>query len=135
MKFGYLLIAAPLLASCASDAVRNRFDHELRFSAIHSDFQVTDANGYGCGRMDRAALVHVLETGLWISDRELHDHYSTTGCRVTGGISVNSVATEFTFDYGGILRLSNGKVLGCGEACCTEGFDFCSWDRDELKGY
>ena len=117
-------------AACASDAARNKSE----FSNLESDYQVTDVNNYGCEKVDRSSLLHILETGQVVSDSEIHDHYSITGCTTQGTLSVNGVPTRFVFDYGGIFTFSNGMKFGCGKNCCKDGFAFCSYDEEDLKG-
>jgi hypothetical protein len=120
--------------ACVSDIVHNKSDDKLEYSNLESDYRLTDLNNYGCEKVDRSSLLHILETGQVVSDREIHDHYSITGCTISGRLSVNGVPAQFTFDYGGIFTFSDGTKLGCGKDCCKDGFTFCSYDEEDLKG-
>jgi len=80
-------------------------------------------------------IYHVLETGVESTARDIHDYYSTTGCSVTGVLEENSIRADFSFDYGGILHLSTGRILGCGKLCCQNSYTYCSWDENGLRGY
>lgn len=130
MKVLWLLVIGVLPAvSCAGQtAIKNKYHNKLTFSAIKSNFELTDSNKYGCERIDASVIKHVLETGTLISRREVHDHYSTTGCSVKGSMLVNGRETDFTFEYGGIIYFKNDMILGCGQNCCSDKFAYCSWE-------
>ena len=123
-----------LSTACAPNLVHNKLNNKLEFSNLVSDYRVTDVNNYGCEKIGRSSLLHILKTGQEVSDRDIHDHYSTTGCTINGRFSVNGRPTHFTFDYGGIFIFSNGMKLGCGKNCCKGGFTFCSYDDEDLNG-
>ncbi|MCP4120089.1 MAG: hypothetical protein GY737_32780 [Desulfobacteraceae bacterium] len=132
--YWFLIILLIFNVSCAVHTIKNKNHNNLEFSNIVSNFQLTDLHGYNCDMINVDVLKHILKTGEIVDLRELHDHYSTTGCSVKGSIVVNGSKEGFTFDYGGIIYFSSGMILGCGEECCTGDFYNCSWDKDDLKG-
>ncbi len=117
-----------LAASCMSFSVANKNHQGVVFSNIESDFEVEDLNSYGCGRIEVSHLKHVLEYGSYITERDLHDEYSTVGCSIQGSLLVNGEKVNFAFDYGGIFYFGNGKVMACGESCCSDSFKYCTWN-------
>jgi hypothetical protein len=123
-----------MLIACTPQLIRNQNDKALTFSHLESDYQVTDTRHPGCERMDQSALVHILETGEAVAERDIHDYYSIIGCEIQGSVAINGIPTTFRFDYGGIFRFANGMTFACGKNCCVPGFNYCSWDEDELKG-
>jgi hypothetical protein len=128
------ILVVLLLISCSTNLINNKIHENIGFSNINSDYHLTDLNNYGCDKVDSSAIIHILQTGTLISEREVHDYYSTTGCNIKGNIFINGLKTNFTFEYGGIIYFSNGMVLGCGKDCCTENFPYCSYDAEDLKG-
>jgi len=135
MRVLLLFIMPFLIASCVANTIKNKAQNELYFSDVKTDFKLTDANNYGCKKIDISIINHILSTGVKSTARDIHDYYDTTGCSVTGQLKINNKLTDFTFDYGGILYLSNGINLTCGELCCKDGFTYCSWDKKNLRGY
>ncbi|HED34111.1 MAG TPA: hypothetical protein ENJ08_07840 [Gammaproteobacteria bacterium] len=128
------LIVLILTVSCSSGVIENRLNKDLYYSKIKSDLKLTDRNNLGCERIDISVIFHVLETGVESTGRDIHDYYSTTGCSVAGVLEENSIHADFNFDYGGILHLSTGRILGCGKLCCQNNYIYCSWDENELRG-
>jgi hypothetical protein len=105
------------------------------FSELKTDYTLIDLNNYGCQPIDSTVLNYILENGTFVTGKELHDHYSTTGCTIKGSVKINNESNKFVYDYGGIIFFSSGKILGCGEGCCRENYPNCSWDKDNLKGF
>ena len=100
-----------------------------RFTDIQSDLVVTDTNHYDCQKPTLAAIKRILSNGEAVSQRELHDHYSTTGCSVEGSLKDKGTLKTFSFDFGGMIYLSDGTVIACGEDCCGDtDFPYCSFD-------
>lgn len=130
----FILCNIILLVSCSSDVVENQNTKGLVFSDLKSDFVLKDINNYGCEKIDKSVLAHVLKTGVIATDREIHDYYSYTGCTIQGNVTTNGKNIGFIFDYGGIFYLKNGQTIACGEKCCVKGFQHCSWDKNGLKG-
>lgn len=130
MRLICLLVLGILpVTSCAGQtSIKNKIHNKLTFSEIETNFELTDLNKYGCEKIDATVIKHVLETGTLISRREMHDHYSTTGCSVKGSMLVNGVKTDFVFEYGGIIYFKNETILGCAQNCCTDKFAYCSWE-------
>lgn len=130
MRLICLLVLGVLpVTSCAGQtSIKNKIHNKLTFSAIETNFELTDLNKYGCEKVDATVIKHVLETGTLISRREVHDHYSTTGCSVKGSMLVNGRETDFVFEYGGIIYFKNEMILGCAQNCCNDKFPHCSWD-------
>ena len=129
----FVILILVMLVSCAGDKIENQNTKGLIFQKIETDYSVKDINSYDCDKITKKDLVHVLETGELTAEMDIHDYYSYTGCSIEGSIEVNSDRTGFKFDYGGILKLDNGQIIGCGEKCCVKGFNYCSWDKDGLK--
>ncbi|MCF6235533.1 MAG: hypothetical protein L3J70_04040 [Gammaproteobacteria bacterium] len=120
--------------SCTSHTIANKNYNEFQFSKIKSDYLLTDSNNYGCKKIDNSVIMHVLKTGTVVTDREVHDHFSTTGCSIRGSMVLDGAETDFTFDYGGIIYFSSGMILGCSKECCGGSYLYCSWDGQNLKG-
>lgn len=130
----FLIVGISFAAACSSHGLTNENHKSFKYAKLKSDYQITDLNHYGCEKIDASIIMHILQTGILITEKEVHDHYSTTGCSIEGSISINGCDTEFVFDYGGILYLGNGMIMGCAEKCCGKGYPYCSWDSDNLKG-
>lgn len=130
----FVSIGLIALSACTDEVVKNQNEADLIFSHIQSEYVLEDINGYGCSKIDASILLHVVKTGKFATEREVHDYYSYTGCSIKGKIKINNKPTTFQFDYGGIFHFGNGKMLVCGEACCVKSFNYCSWDKDGLKG-
>jgi hypothetical protein len=134
--FGAIMILlVAICASCSRYGISNRMYPEMVFSNIKSDYAITDLNTYGCTKIDRIVLQRILQYGTWITEKEVHDDYSTTGCTIKGSVAINNKEREFVYDYGGILYFADGKILGCGEACCREDYPNCSYGKRYLIGY
>ena len=121
--------------SCSIQSFLNKKYPELKFSDIKSDFSLVDLNNYGCKRIDSSVLKHILQNGTWITEKDVHDYYSTTGCTIKGNVAINNKKNKFVYDYGGIIYFENGKILGCGENCCREDYPNCSYDKSNLHGF
>lgn len=76
---------------------------KICFSYIVSNFEVTDINNYIFEKISSDVLEHVLHTVEYISERDVHDYYSTTRFSVSCSITINNSKTNFEIDYGGIL--------------------------------
>lgn len=122
------------LISCNLTNIAHDTHNDLIFSNIESDYIVTDTNQYGCKKIDRSMVEHILKTGIKVTQRDIHDFYDTTGCSIKGSIVINDISSEFTFEYGGIIQLSNDTLLGCAEECCKNNFNYCTWDKNGLSG-
>ena len=121
------------MIGCSSSVITNTNHNNMIFSDIKSDFIITDTNSYDCKKIDNSIIKHVLKTGVVVSQRNIHDYYDTTGCSTKGSVIMNNSPTKFTFEYGGIINLSNGTQLGCAEICCKNDFEYCTWDINGLK--
>ncbi len=129
------VIVVFLTVSCSTYTVTNKNHESVSFSKIKSDYRLTDLNNYGCEKINSSVIKHILHTGTRVTEKEVHDYYSTTGCSVKGSVLLNGSNADFTFDYGGIMYFSNGIMLGCGENCCSENYPYCSFDMHNLKGF
>lgn len=136
VQITFLALAVLAIGCDASQPghVTNENRPALQFTDIRSDYATTDVNGYGCTRIDKSVLEHILRYGTWLSEKEVHDYYSTTGCTIRGSVELNGKETKFDYDYVGIMRFANGMILGCGRNCCSESYPNCSWDKQDLKG-
>ena len=121
--------------SCSSHRILNNNYPELVISDVKTDYSLTDQNSYGCKKIDLSVIKHIIQNGTLISEKEVHDRYSTTGCTIKGIIKINGKECKFVYDYGGILYFSDGIILGCGKNCCMENYPYCSWDENDLKGF
>lgn len=130
MKIILPLICLVLLAACSARSVTNVQHLKSNFSDINSDYEVTDTNNYGCEEIDHEILKHILTTGISITARELHDHYDTTGCSIKGLLTKNYQTASFTFDYGGVFYFSDETLFGCGEKCCEDNFNYCTYSEN-----
>jgi len=128
-----LVIMALLNISCASHIISEN-NESTKYSKIKSDYKLTDLNNYGCKEINSSVIEHILHTGALVTEKEIHDYYSTTGCSIKGSVLLNGDSIGFSFDYGGIMHFSNGEILGCSENCCTENYPYCSFDVYNLKG-
>ena len=124
-----------ICTSCSAQNIINKHYSELKFSDIKSDYSLVDLNNYGCERIDSSVLKHILKNGTWITEKDVHDYYSTTGCTIKGNVAINNKKNKFVYDYGGIIYFENGKILGCGENCCREDYPNCSYDKSNLHGF
>jgi len=127
---GLLLI----MASCTSPSVTAHGQDGIVFTDVQTDYRITDQNNYGCNKIDATVLNHILENGIRISEREVHDHFSTTGCTIKGNLKASGKPLDFIYDYGGIMYFADGSILGCAENCCRDNYPNCSWDAEDLKG-
>ena len=137
LLFFSAILAASIVVSvsCATHHVLSKNYPEIVFSDIETDYALTDLNNYGCEKIDFPVLEHILENGTFITEKKLHDNYSTTGCTILGYVKINGKSKHFVYDYGGIIRFDDGKIFACGENCCQEDYPNCSWDKRDLKGY
>lgn len=122
-----------VVSGCNAGETINADNQKLIFSKIESDYKVTDRNNYKCGKIDKKIIQHVLAKGVEVSERDIHDHYSTSGCTVEGSLKVNNVSKKFSFDYGGYIYIGNDMIIGCGKECCKDNFEYCTWEPDGLK--
>lgn len=136
LLFGILIFfLIAIFASCSGYGISNSKYPGMVFSNIRSDYSIADLNQYGCTKIDRAVLRRILQYGTRITEKEVHDDYSTTGCTIKGSVAINNKEKEFVYDYGGILYFDDGKILGCGAACCREDYPNCSYGKTFLIGY
>lgn len=126
------LVLSFLTFGCSTQKVINKNHNELIFSEIKSNLFLTDINDYGCGQIGLSDLSFLLENSTIVSDSVIHDQYSIVGCSINGTALKNKKKVEFTFDYGGIFYFSDGVVMACGELCCNDSYEFCSWDPKSL---
>lgn len=75
-----------------------------------------------------AELGHLLQKGVWIDGRELHDHHSLTLCTITGRVQEADQQHEVTIDFGGVVYFKDGRILACQEKCYEGGFELCTFD-------
>ncbi|MFK5891776.1 MAG: hypothetical protein QM504_00985 [Pseudomonadota bacterium] len=121
------------MSACGTDEVVNHKNKKLIFSNIKSDYKVTDRNNYHCEKIDKKVIKHVLQKGLEVKSRDIHDYYSTTGCTIKGSLKLNNKAENFSFDYGGYIYIGNNMVIGCAKECCKNNFEYCTWEPHGLK--
>ena len=131
LKYGIILLST-LVISCQSTRPIFNEQEKINYSNIQSEFVVADTNNYGCKPVDESVLKHVLKTGKPASAREIHDYYSVVGCSIEGSLFKDNIQISFTFDYGGIIYFDNGDILACGEECCADGFEYCTWDDSQF---
>ena len=130
-----IIFIIAISVSCSTFSILNEKYPGVVFSKLKSDFSLTDLNNYGCTKIDISVLKHILQNGTWVTEKEIHDYYSTTGCTINGSIRINDKKSEFIYDYGGIIYFSDGTILGCGENCCRDNYPNCSYDKRNLKGF
>lgn len=124
----FVLALVLSLSGCAGGSVASSETSEGGAPSLNKLSQkVRDEHGYGCGPVEKADLVRFLDTADFESQRTIHDHFSVVGCSVTGKISMNGELSTFVFDYGGIMYLDDGRILACGESCCEDGYEYCTW--------
>ena len=124
-----------VLASYATSHIINKNSSKLVFADLETDYSLTDLNNCGCEKIDLPVLQHILKNGTLIAGKEVSDQYSTTGCTIKGSVMINGKTNQFTYDYGGLIYFSDGRILGCGESCCKESYPYCSWNKEDLKGF
>ncbi len=122
-----------LIAACDSVNVVNKNDQKLVFTAIKSDYKVTDRNNYGCEKIDETIVKHTLQKGVEVTDRDIHDYFSTSGCTVEGSLIINDTKKSFSFDYGGYIYIGDELIIGCAKKCCENNFKYCTWESNGLK--
>lgn len=133
MKLLYAsLILSFFTLSCTTHNIVNKNHNELFFSTVTSNLSLLDINNYGCNQVELSDLTYLLENSTLVSNSIVHDQYSIVGCSVKGSVLKNNKKVEFTFDYGGIFYFSDGVVMACGESCCNESYELCSWDPKSL---
>jgi len=104
---------ATAVAGCASrPTITNDFSGQA-FAALQSDFRVTDLNHYGCEPIDASDLKHILETGVAVSARDLHDYYSITGCSISGTVTIDGTPTDSSST---MAEFSTSRMGGCWRA-------------------
>jgi hypothetical protein len=87
MKLCYLLILTAIAnMSCVDGYIKNGEKQKLTFASIKTNYQLNDANNYGCNKIDSAVLEHILRTGVIINQKEANEHYSTTECTIKGSM-------------------------------------------------
>lgn len=131
MRIIILSFSLLFIISCGSGEIKNKNHKNLIFNNIKSTFKITDLNNYKCQTIDQSVIKHVLTNGVIASDRDIHDYYSTVGCSISGTLDVNNTNTTFSFDYGGILTIGNGKTIACGKVCCENNFKYCTWEKNQ----
>ncbi|MFP8967534.1 hypothetical protein ACKC9G_13200 [Pokkaliibacter sp. CJK22405] len=70
----------------------------LTFTKLHSDFAVTSRYGYECPVISQQVLEHILAKGRQVTQQELHDYFSYSGCAIEGSADVNGQPLTFSFD-------------------------------------
>lgn len=83
-----------------------------------------------CDNARRSDLLHVLQTGTFVSDVDIHDNYSSVGCTAEGSVRIDGHKLDFRFEYGGVFYFSDGRKFGCGKACCRDSFKYCTWTEN-----
>jgi len=122
-----------LTTACTTNTLIVNAANGTNFKNLTTNFKVKNNNSYPCEQPNKKDLLHVLKHGQYISGRELHDYYLYIGCSVSGTLDVNEKPTSFVFEFGGFFRFGD-KIFACGEACCVEGFKYCSYDPGGLSG-
>lgn len=121
------------VSACGAGEIVNSKNKILLFSDIESDYVVTDKNNYHCKKIDMKIIKHILSKGVEVTDRDIHDHYSTSGCTVEGTLKLNNKIKSFSFDYGGYINIGNNMTIGCAKECCENNFTYCTWEPNGLK--
>lgn len=129
----FLFLQITMLVSACNTVDIVNINNKLIFSHVESDFTVTDRNNYQCEKIDKKIIKHVLLNGIEVTNREIHDHYSTSGCTVEGSIVINQKKEKFSFDYGGYITIGNNLIIGCAKECCKNNFKYCTWEPNGLK--
>lgn len=129
MRVLLIVLFTTFIAACNSS---NIVVQQLNFQDIQSDLVVTDKNSYGCEPPSLEDIKHIMRTGTIVTRRESHDRFSTVGCSVKGATIYNEQRMEFTFEFGGMIFLSNGQILACRESyCIQEGFEYCTYEKHD----
>ena len=121
------------ISACSAGEIANAKNSKLVFSSIESNYVITDRNNYQCEKVDKEVIQHILSKGVEVTDRDIHDHYSTSGCTIEGSLKVNNKKKKFSFDYGGYMSIGNNMVIGCAKKCCKNNFKYCTWEPNGLK--
>lgn len=129
--FFSVLINALLLSACSVHESTNIHNTDLVFTDIKSDFIVKDINDYDCDKIDITTLNHVFSTANPTTHMDAHDNFSTVGCSIEGSVTTENEYIGFKLDYGGIIYLDNGEIMVCGEECCQNDFEYCTWEKHE----
>ncbi|WP_133251371.1 hypothetical protein [Pokkaliibacter plantistimulans] len=132
MKFTlfYLSLLSVTLTACSNQppTASSPPSFDDQYTELKSDFKVSDARHYGCDQIDQQVLQHVLDSGVSVTQQDVDEQFTTTGCTIHGSLRRNGQPLGFSFDYGGVLQLSDGSLLACGDGCCNDAFDYCSWN-------
>ena len=130
-----ILLLIMLMLTVAVHSIQNEQAEKYVFeNLMYKAELIENSNSFPCDQITRVDLEHILNTGVLVTHREIHDHYLYIGCVIKGSVEINNKVTNFRFDYGGVFYFEDGKVLACGEKCCLKkGFEYCSWERDGLK--
>lgn len=119
-----LIFLAIIISACTDKS------QKTVFSNFESEFIIQDLNNYGCEKISKENVLHVLETGVTSTSRKVHDNHSIVGCSIEGKLTKRNEVVSFTFDYGGIVNFNDGSILACEEKCCENNFEYCSWERN-----
>ncbi|MFK5913631.1 MAG: hypothetical protein QM484_04580 [Woeseiaceae bacterium] len=122
-----------LVAACDAEKVVNKSNQKLVFSNINSNYKITDRNNYQCKNIDEKVIKHILQEGVVVTNRDIHDSYSTSGCTVQGTLNSNNKSKSFSFDYGGYINIGNNLIIACAKECCSNDFKYCTWEPNGLK--
>lgn len=133
LKIFLLIQFTFLISACNTESMVNKSNQKLVFSDINSDFKVTDRNNYQCKKIDGAVIKHVLQKGVEVTNRDIHDNYSTSGCTIEGSLVLNNKNMTFSFDYGGYINVGDNLIIGCAKECCKNNFEYCTWEPNGLK--
>ena len=121
------------ITACGTVEIVNAKNSKLMFSSIESNYVITDRNNYQCEKIDENVIQHILSKGVEVTGRDIHDHYSTSGCTIEGSLKVNNKKKSFSFDYGGYISIGNNMIVGCAKECCKNDFKYCTWEPNGLK--
>ncbi len=119
------LLCCIWLTACTTHGVLNP-----KYTQVRSSLVVNDINNYGCAQPLISDIEYIIDTGVRVTETELHDHYSTTGCSVSGTLLDNGLVKDFTFDFGGLIYINDGTTIACGPSCCADpSFEYCTYEE------
>lgn len=90
----------------------------------------------GCGEWDMTAeeIGRVLKLSVPATERDLHDRYDYTQCRLIGRMIYDGVCYEYRIDAGSFVRMYSSDtsfILACGLPECEEYFLHRPWRPED----